>query len=108
MWNYKKEYKKAKENYEHFSIAIEKKLGQEFKEELKKDNMSISKWFKKMIFFYTMHKNEEFISIKSLQIESENYINQGNCDTCLLMIFNNIALNSIKNFEQKAKNEYIE
>lgn len=48
MRNYKKEYKKAKENYEHFSIAIDKKLGQELKKQLKQNNTSITKWFENM------------------------------------------------------------
>lgn len=48
MRNYKKEHEKSKEKYEHFSIAIDKKIGQELKKQLKQNNTSIAKWFEFM------------------------------------------------------------
>lgn len=44
MRNYKSETKWAKEKYEHISCAIDKKLGIELKEQLKKSNISMAKW----------------------------------------------------------------
>lgn len=44
MRNYKKENEWAKQRYEHISCSIDKKLGQDLKAKLKKQNKSIANW----------------------------------------------------------------
>lgn len=48
MKNYKRNYKKenewAKQKYEHISCSIDKKIGQNLKAKLKKQNKSMANW----------------------------------------------------------------
>ena len=45
--NYQKEAEWSKERYTRLEIRIEKELGQQLKEKLKKENISIAEWTRK-------------------------------------------------------------
>ena len=46
MRNYKKEAKWSKEKYKDFHIKIDKELGEKFGEQMKKENKSITEYFR--------------------------------------------------------------
>ena len=58
MRNFKKENEWAKTKYERINSAIDKKIGQELKETLKKEKISLSNWLHENANKYLeLHKN---------------------------------------------------
>lgn len=52
MRDYKEESRKNKERYDEIRAKIDKDLGQELREKLKKDNKTIAGWIKENARYY--------------------------------------------------------